>query len=206
MMDPNKDSTKKIMVPTATPSTPSDFHSINMTPSETTPLVAKKKPISFVMMIYAVCLMLSSGLFLSLCAAVIKWGASLNFGSMEMLMWRSGMQCVIAVITSIITFQARGEWSAFRALTNMELVYLACRGFTGGIGVACYFHAITLIPVGDAITVLSIYPVIAAFLAYFILKEHITFVHFLALIFAVIGVILISQPSFIFPHDQKDSG
>ena len=193
---------KKIMV--LSPPNISPKYSVS-TPHEKTPLIVKPKKLSFWMMMWAVLLMLSSGFFLACCAAIIKWGSQLGFASMEMLMWRSGMQCVIAIISSILTCQAKSEWQQFMELTQTEYIYLMCRGLSGGIGVACYFHAITLIPVGDAITVLSIYPLIAAFLAYFILKERITIIHFFALIFAVIGVILISQPSFIFTKSNKDT-
>ena len=132
----------------------SDSGSINVKvrATENTPLIESKKEVSYLMMIWAVILMLSSGFFLSVCAAIIKWGSDLNFSSMEMLMWRSGMQCVIAVISSVVTLKAKQEWQQFKSLTKFEIIFLICRGLSGGIGVACYFHAITLIPVGDAIT------------------------------------------------------
>eukprot|EP01083_Nonionella_stella_P200255 733561_1 len=154
-------------------------------------------------MFYAICLMLASGFFFGFTAAIIQWGSNIGYGSMEMLMWRSGTQIIIAILSSIITKQSQTEWKLLISLTKSEIIYLILRGIFGGLSVACYFHSITLISVGDAVTVLSIYPIIAAFCAYLMLNEKITIVHFLALTLAIIGCALISQPSFIFPNDSK---
>ena len=79
------------------------------------------------------------------------------------------------------------------------------RGIVGGTGAILYFHAVTLLPLGDAVCVFSVFPVFTAFLAWIFFKEKLTCMHVIALILSVAGVILISRPQFIFNDNSSDS-
>ena len=42
-------------------------------------------------------------------------------------------------------------------------LFVLLRGMIGGFGFLCYFHAMTVLDIGDAITLLSLYPVFSVF-------------------------------------------
>lgn len=76
------------------------------------------------------------------------------------------------------------------------------RGLIGGFGFINYYYALSTLPLGDATTLLSLYPIITVFLAHFILGEEIKPLHLVAAVFSVIGATLISRPSFIFGSED----
>jgi drug/metabolite transporter (DMT)-like permease len=79
------------------------------------------------------------------------------------------------------------------------------RGFVGGgFGFICYSYSIKSLPLGDAIALLSVYPVYTIFLAKFYLDESITRSHIIATILNVIGGILIAGPSFLSYKNEDD--
>ena len=67
----------------------------------------------------------------------------------------------------------------------------------GGFGFICYFYSIKSLPLGDAITLFSIYPVYTIFMAKFFLDENITCSHVVVTILNLIGGALIAGPSFL---------
>jgi len=72
------------------------------------------------------------------------------------------------------------------------------RGFVGGgFGFVCYFYSIKSLPLGDAIALLSVYPVYTIFMAKFFLDESITRSHIIVTVLNVIGGTLIAGPSFL---------
>ena len=72
------------------------------------------------------------------------------------------------------------------------------RGFVGGgFGFLCYFYSIKSLPLGDAIALLSVYPVYTIFMAKFYLDESITRSHIIVTVLNVIGGTLIAGPSFL---------
>ncbi len=82
--------------------------------------------------------------------------------------------------------------------------FVVLRGIVGGLGFCCYFMAISILPLGDAITLLSLYPVVTVIVARFAIKEAIGPMKALAILLTTLGAILIAQPTFIFP--QNDAG
>ena len=85
-----------------------------------------------------------------------------------------------------------------RQLPKMIWVWVFCRGFFGALGAVGYTHSVTVLPIGDSIAVFSLYPIFTAFFARIILKEKLTINHIIALIISIFGVMMISQPSFLF--------
>ena len=65
------------------------------------------------------------------------------------------------------------------------------RGLIGGFGFSNYYYALSMVPLGDATTFLSLYPVLTIFLARVALGEEIKPLHLLAEIFRVVGATLI---------------
>lgn len=87
--------------------------------------------------------------------------------------------------------------------TKSKLLWLIMRGITGASAGILYFEAVTLVPIGNAIAIFSLYPVTTVFFAYIFLKEKIGRIHCIALIVAIGGGLLVSQPGFIFNNNNN---
>jgi drug/metabolite transporter (DMT)-like permease len=72
------------------------------------------------------------------------------------------------------------------------------RGCVGGLGFVLYFYTISVLPLGDAVTLLSMYPIITIFFARIFLGEIARTTHILAAVASVTGAILIARPRFLF--------
>jgi drug/metabolite transporter (DMT)-like permease len=82
--------------------------------------------------------------------------------------------------------------------SNYEKKIVILRGIVGGgFGFICYFYSIKSLPLGDAVTLFSIYPIYTIFMAKCILNEDITFTHVILTITNLIGGIMIAGPSFL---------
>ena len=72
------------------------------------------------------------------------------------------------------------------------------RGIYGFIGMACSFHAMTHLPLADAISLFYTNPIWAALLAFLILGERLCIVSVLCIVASLGGVVLVARPSFLF--------
>ena len=82
--------------------------------------------------------------------------------------------------------------------TRLEKKVVIARGVIGGgFGFLCYFYAIKSLPLGDAVTLFSLYPIYTIFLAKIFLDEPITCRHFVIAVLCVCGGTLIAGPSFL---------
>jgi len=75
------------------------------------------------------------------------------------------------------------------------------RGFFGSFGFTVYYHAIATLPLGDAITLLSLYPISTMVLASVFLGEEMQAVAVAAALFSAAGSVLIARPTFLFDAD-----
>lgn len=80
---------------------------------------------------------------------------------------------------------------------------VALRGLFGGLGFINYFFSIKALPLGDAITLFSLYPIHTLFLAYFFLGEKIRMTHIIATAASVIGALFIAGPTFLLPSSSE---
>jgi len=71
---------------------------------------------------------------------------------------------------------------------------LLTRGFFGFIAMILFFYTITVIPLGEAITLNKTSPLFVTLLAYYLLKEHLSLKTIFALLIGFFGVILITKP------------
>uniref|UniRef100_A0A7R9WPD1 EamA domain-containing protein n=1 Tax=Craspedostauros australis TaxID=1486917 RepID=A0A7R9WPD1_9STRA len=79
------------------------------------------------------------------------------------------------------------------------------RGIVGGITFIMYFATLKLLPLGDAITLLSLSPTFTIFLAAMFLGEPIFPSHCVATVVSLAGAICIARPSIIFGVDEGNS-
>ncbi|KAI8811142.1 hypothetical protein BJ742DRAFT_152710 [Cladochytrium replicatum] len=75
---------------------------------------------------------------------------------------------------------------------------LLLRGFFGFLGSSSTFWAVTLLPIPDAVTIININPIVTGFGSYIFLHEAYTLIDGLAAFFCMIGVMIITRPSFLF--------
>ena len=68
------------------------------------------------------------------------------------------------------------------------------RGVFGFIAMILFFYTITIIPLGEAITLNKTSPLFVSILAYYLLKEHLSKETIFALLIGFIGVVFITKP------------
>ncbi len=79
-------------------------------------------------------------------------------------------------------------------LSGGKLHLLLLRGLFGFSAMILFFYTITVIPLGEAITLNKTSPLFVSILAFFLLKEHLDIRGISALIIGFSGVLLISNP------------
>lgn len=79
-------------------------------------------------------------------------------------------------------------------LTRGKLHLLITRGVFGFIAMILFFYTITVIPLGEAITLNKTSPLFGTILAFYVLKERLNKTTLLALLIGFIGILLITKP------------
>ena len=79
-------------------------------------------------------------------------------------------------------------------LSGGKFHMLLTRGFFGFTAMILFFYTITVIPLGEAITLNKTSPLFVTLLAYYLLKEHLNQKIIFALIIGFLGVVLITKP------------
>ena len=70
----------------------------------------------------------------------------------------------------------------------------------GRIGFLFYYYTMSVLPLGDAVTLLSTSPILTIFAARLVLKESLTKTHILAAFTSFFGAMLLAKPTFFFPN------
>ena len=97
----------------------------------------------------------------------------------------------------------RPKYKSFKCLI-WSAIFI--RGICGGIGTLLLFEASMLLPVGDAQALMALTAAITPFLAFIVFRDTLTKLHLISLVGAIVGVILIIQPPFIFKHKSTPNG
>ncbi len=79
-------------------------------------------------------------------------------------------------------------------LSGGKFYMLISRGVYGFLAMILFFYTITVIPLGEAITLNKTSPLFVSILAYYLLKEHLSLNTIFALIIGFFGIILIVKP------------
>jgi len=79
-------------------------------------------------------------------------------------------------------------------LSGGKFYMLITRGIFGFIAMILFFYTITVIPLGEAITLNKTSPLFVTILAYYLLKEHLSKEMVFALLIGFLGVIFITKP------------
>jgi len=82
--------------------------------------------------------------------------------------------------------------------TSAKIVRIVViRGIFGAFGFVFYYYTMIALPLGDAVTLFSLYPIFTLFLALLILGEKIDFPKVIASIASVTGATMIAGPTFL---------
>jgi drug/metabolite transporter (DMT)-like permease len=92
--------------------------------------------------------------------------------------------------------QQRLIWRPFGTGAARKIVW--ARGILGGAGFLFDYHCMAVLPLGDAITLMSLYPFLTIFLARAVLGEEIKTLHVAVTTASLVGAVFIAQPTFIF--------
>jgi drug/metabolite transporter (DMT)-like permease len=128
--------------------------------------------------------MLASALISALNGALAKM-LSEDMSALEIVFFRN----LIGVFLILYTLKHTPA-----KLNGGKIHLLFVRGLFGFSAMILFFYTITTIPLGEAITLNKTSPFFVTLLAYFLLKEHLTFRVGIALIIGFIGVVLIAKP------------
>ena len=79
-------------------------------------------------------------------------------------------------------------------LKGGKLHLLITRGVFGFLAMILFFYTITVIPLGEAITLNKTSPLFATVLAFYLLKEHLNMKTAAALLIGFLGIVLITKP------------
>ena len=115
---------------------------------------------------------------------IVKIGVKLlpHIPAIEIVFFR----CIISFFISYIILKTQKIYVFGK---NKPLLFM--RGVFGTIGLYCYFEIIQNIPLATASTIIYLTPIFTSLIGVFILKEKITFLQSLCILFAFLGIILI---------------
>lgn len=134
--------------------------------------------------------------------------ATLFFSAMSVFAKIAGqhlptMELVLARV--VVTFVM--SWWVLRAMSispwgnNRRLLF--ARGVCGFMGLSCYFYALSHLPIADATVIQFCNPVLTAIIAAAVLRERLSGLDLFAAVCAMTGVVLVAQPTFLFPTGES---
>lgn len=137
--------------------------------------------------------MAAGALFFSVMSLLVKHVGE-DLPSQEMVLARS---IVTAILSAWAVYRARvSPWGTQRKM-------LVFRGIAGFLALSCFYHTLTNLPIADATVIQYTNPVYAGLLAVPLLGEKLRRREVLSVLGSIVGVLLVTQPSFLFggsPH------
>ena len=157
---------------------------------------------------YGLILVFFSAIFYALAGAFVKLGHLYGgLPSTELVFARGIFQGSLVVLGLYICRDAKGQRLIVHPFGNsvaaQKLVWM--RGIIGGAGFLLDYHCMAVLPLGDAMTLMSLYPFITIILARIFLQEEIKALHLITTIASVSGAVFIGQPTFLFGGGKGDA-
>lgn len=151
---------------------------------------------------YALLLLSLSAFLYSVMGTFVKLAVTEGgLPSTEMVLLRAIVQGVV-VVTAMM-FWREHDHSNSRLIwvplgrTPIRNVVVA-RGMVGGLGFLFYYYTMSVLPLGDATTLLSLNPVLTVIAGAVVLKESLHISHVVAALGSVVGCVFMARPSFLF--------
>lgn len=156
---------------------------------------------------FGLLLMVFSAILYSVAGVFVKLSSSGGLPSTEIVFIRGVFQGGMVLIGMVYTEDQNSPskktliYQPFGPPGIGRQVVLA-RGILGGAGFLFDYHCMTVLPLGDAISLMSLYPIITILLARVFLGEQIKPLHIAVTIASIVGCICIAQPTFLFASHQ----
>ena len=157
---------------------------------------------------YGLILVFFSAVFYALAGAFVKLG-HLRGGlpSTELVFSRGIFQGSLVVLGLYLCRDAKGQRLIAhpfgKSAEAKKLVWM--RGIIGGAGFLLDYHCMSVLPLGDAMTLMSLYPFVTIVFARIFLQEEIKVLHLITTIASVSGAVFIGQPTFLFGGGTGDA-
>lgn len=139
-------------------------------------------------------LMAASALSYSVMSLLVKYAGQIGIPSLQSVFARSFVLCV-------------GTWCHLQYLGvepwGNDKPRLIARGVIGFIALNCFYWALTVLPLADATVIQYTNPIWTALLAVPILDERITPIELVGLVAGLAGVVLVTEPGFLFGGDSR---
>ncbi|XP_059489920.1 solute carrier family 35 member G1-like [Neocloeon triangulifer] len=143
----------------------------------------------------AILLAFLSGVFFTLCSALVKGLKSI--APMELLVLRSCVQ--VSAMLPIVAYRGRNPFGP----SGLRLL-LVLQGIVGGLTLVLLFFSFRRLPLGDATSIIFSSPVFVLLLSFICLREPCGFFRTLVVFLLVTGVVLIAQPPLIFRNGSVE--
>lgn len=148
--------------------------------------------------------MLISAILYAIAGAFVKLAhVAGGLPSTELVFCRGIFQGSLVVLGLYTCRDEKGQRLIFhpfgRSIAAKKLVWT--RGIIGAAGFLFDYHCMAVLPLGDAITLMSLYPFLTIFLARAFLGEEIRPLHVAVTTASMVGAVFIAQPTFLFGND-----
>lgn len=154
---------------------------------------------------YGLILIGFAAMFYSVMGAFVKLAHQSGLPSTEIVFIRALVQGCVVVAASLFFHETpRTETGETRPIFQVPLGHdeirpiVVARGAVGGCGFVLYFYTLSALPLGDAVALLSLSPVVTVWASAALLGEPVRLLHILAAMMTVAGSFLIARPDFIF--------
>ena len=130
-------------------------------------------------------------------------GAAFGFSLMSLLVKRPGRDLPVEMLVlarGVVTFGISAGLLRRHRLSpwGNDKKRLVLRGVLGTGGLACFFYAVTVLPLAEVTVIHYLNPVLTAVLAALLPREPIGLRLVTALVIAILGTVLVAQPPFLF--------
>lgn len=146
--------------------------------------------------VLGISLAVMSGFFMACTSLFVKLAESLPY--FEMMMARSVGTLIFGPPLMVYYFHP------FIPPTKRESIFILSRGAFGCAAMVAMFFAFEHIPLADATTIVFTSPVWTSIFGYFLLKEGWSVFDSVATLLCVVGVSLITRPSFLFHNNDAN--
>eukprot|EP01083_Nonionella_stella_P083641 231324_1 len=158
---------------------------------------------------------LAAGLSLAFQITWVKFGKLQGYKPFQMLLGRGIIQFYFTGMIDVhdtycVTQKHESPHKETHHPNNLapqnskEWMYVSIRGVLGFLTAYTNFTAVTYLPLSDSMTIFATFPIWTIIFAAIFLKEQIRNYHVIALILGICGVMLVAQPTFIFPDPDAE--
>eukprot|EP00178_Gracilaria_changii_P023101 TRINITY_DN6935_c0_g1_i5.p1 TRINITY_DN6935_c0_g1~~TRINITY_DN6935_c0_g1_i5.p1 ORF type:complete len:389 (-),score=26.42 TRINITY_DN6935_c0_g1_i5:1494-2660(-) len=151
--------------------------------------------------LYGYCIMCLSAFALATLSFFVRLGSTrFGFPILSTMLIRSVIE---GTLSFTFLFNFVDYERSVRCMSRSQWVLVFLRGVVGTMSISCQITALGLISMGNSVTILFTCPAITMVMAALCLHEPVRSIHIIALITSFGGILLVAQPSFLFPSQTE---